>query len=921
MNDEADSTARHDAVIAPDALGAIAVVGMSGRFPGAASVEHLWEKLAAGTSTISTFTEAELEDNFSAEDRNAETFVRARSILNGVDKFDAAFFGMQPTEAALTDPQQRLFLELCWHALEDAGCDPGVYKGLIGVYAGSSLNTYLLRHVLKDRAAVERFTSDLQVGSYGELLGALHDLLPSRVAYKLDLRGPAVALQTACSTSLTAVIEACKSLVLFECDMALAGGVSITFPQRRGYHHLEGGIASADGLCRPFDAKASGTVFGDGAGVVVLKRLEDARADGDTIHAVIRGWGLNNDGGNKVGFAAPSSEGQTRAIGAAHAMSGIDPASIGYVECHGTATPLGDPIEFAGLQAAFGTAQRADGPCWLGSAKGNLGHLDAAAGVTGLIKAVLMLKNAAIPPLVHFQAPNPNIDVAASPFAFNKDLLPWPRRSTPRRCGVSAFGVGGTNAHVVLEEAPSPVARDVSPPEQPTILTVSARTPAALVSAVHGLAAHLDRAPTQGLGDVAFTLRRGRRSFACRAAIAAGTRDEAIARLRAWTPPSTSASSAGGPPPVVLLFPGQGSQRRGMARAIVERHALARTIIESGIARLAGPLQATVRDYLLAPSISDTDNDGDLTPTRIVQPALFLTEYATARCLISHGVTPSATVGHSLGEFVAAALAGVMSFEDALDFVAMRGALMQDLPAGAMSAVRLAAGDLAGRLPAGVEIAAINAPALCTLAGPLDAIAACEARLAADGIAVRRLRTSHAFHSAMMDPVVAPLEALARRMNLSAPKTEQSWACISTVTGVPLTAAEATDPVYWARHSRLPVRFAAAAQTALNTHPGAVVLDIGPGEGLASLVAQLRGSAKPLAIIRGLGERVADGAGSAAPSPDKDQDPDPIAMAVAQLWSHGVAVDIDAFIPKTGTRVSLPGYPFERQRHWLDCHD
>src|SRR6185437_11260010 len=484
----------------PSPANAVAIVGLAGRFPGARDPEEFWRNLVAGVESISRFSEAELEDAFDETVRRAPNFVRARPILSDVEQFDADFFGMYAREAELTDPQQRVFLECAWEALENAGCDPRRYRGAIGVFAGCSINTYFLHHVCADRRTLEEFTSSYQVGCYPMLLGAGLDFLATRVSYKLDLRGPSIDLQTACSTSLLAVAQACQSLLLYQSDMALAGGVSISFPQKRGYLHQEGAMASADGHCRPFDARATGTVFGSGAGVVALKRLEDALADGDHVYAVIRGCGVNNDGAAKVGFTAPSVEGQAASIEMALANAAVEASSVGYVECHGTATPLGDPIEVAALSKAFAGART--GSCALGSVKSNVGHLDAAAGVVGLIKTALALERGVLPASLHYESPNPQIDFAATPFYVNALRQDWPRGATPRRAGVSAFGIGGTNVHVVLEEAPSP------PPRAPAtsaaqLLVVSARTATALAAARTNLAARLASAPDTALADAA----------------------------------------------------------------------------------------------------------------------------------------------------------------------------------------------------------------------------------------------------------------------------------------------------------------------------------------------------------------------------------------------------------------------------------
>ena len=518
----------------PSPANAVAIVGLAGRFPGARDPEEFWRNLVAGVESISRFSEAELEDAFDETVRRAPNFVRARPILADVEQFDADFFGMYAREAELTDPQQRVFLECAWEALENAGCDPRRYRGAIGVFAGCSINTYFLHHVCADRRTLEEFTSSYQVGCYPMLLGAGLDFLATRVSYKLDLRGPSIDLQTACSTSLLAVAQACQSLLLYQSDMALAGGVSISFPQKRGYLHQEGAMVSADGHCRPFDARATGTVFGSGAGVVALKRLEDALADGDHVYAVIRGCGVNNDGAAKVGFTAPSVEGQAAAIEMALANAGVEASSVGYVECHGTATPLGDPIEVAALSKAFAAAHATPGSCALGSVKSNVGHLDAAAGVVGLIKTALALERGVLPASLHYESPNPQIDFAATPFYVNARRQDWPRGATPRRAGVSAFGIGGTNVHVVLEEAPRQTPTAAATPAA-QLLVVSARTATALAAARTNLAARLASAPDTALADAAGSLQLGRRAFAQRS----------LRRRRRWRRRCTAAGRAG----------------------------------------------------------------------------------------------------------------------------------------------------------------------------------------------------------------------------------------------------------------------------------------------------------------------------------------------------------------------------------------
>ena len=905
-----------DDVPPADMPGAIAIVGMAGRWPGARSVEEFWRNLVAGKESITRFTDAELQDAFPREVRDAPNFVKARPILEDVDLFDADFFGMYAREAQLTDPQHRLFLECAWTALEDAGYDPAAYTGSIGVFGGASINTYFLNNVLGERRTAEDFVSNYQVGRYPELLGAGQDFLSTRVSYKLDLRGPSLTLSTACSTSLLAVAQACQSLLLYQSDMALAGGVSITFPQKRGYQHLEGGMVSADGTCRPFDADATGTVFGDGAGVVLLKRLEDAIADGDPIYALVRGSGVNNDGASKVGFTAPSVSGQAAVIEMAHASAGIDPRTISYVECHGTATPLGDPIEIAGLTQAFAAATADLQFCALGSVKGNIGHLDAAAGITGLIKTALSLSHRTLPPSLHYRRPNPNIDFSKTPFFVNAALTPWPATATPRRAGVSAFGVGGTNVHVVLEEAPvSAAAKSAAPASGPHLLVLSARTPAALDVARQRLAEHLRRHTQLPLADVAYTLQVGRRAFEHRSSVTAADAADAAAKL-AGTPRTASARKGN----VVFMFPGQGAQYSDMGRDLYEHDGEFRAAIE----RCAAILRPLMDDDLLGllyPAAASEDAAQRLMMTVAAQPALFSVQYALAMTWMSRGIVPAAMIGHSVGEFVAAVIAGVLSLEDALALVAARGRLMQALPGGAMLAVRLPEAEVQPHVTASLSLAAINGPALCVVAGPFDAVAALEHALGERGVVTRRLHTSHAFHSGMVDPVIEPLRRQLQNLSLSPPRIPY----VSCVTGDWITNEQATSPDYWARHAREPVRFADGI--AVVTRPDSTLLiEVGPGNVLSTLATQAtRGRSVPVITSMQDANRERD-------------DRDCLLEAIGRAWTVGATPDwtrlaaapvgaaatagaaspaaTPGAVPR---RLSLPTYPFERVRHWIDA--
>jgi amino acid adenylation domain-containing protein len=876
----------------------IAIVGLAGRFPGAPDVARFWANLCAGVESISHFGEDELEDAFDAGVRGGPDFVRARSVLENVDAFDAGFFAMQAREAELTDPQHRVFLECCWEALEDAGYDPARYPGSIGVLAGCSINTYFLRNVLRDRALADRFTSDYQVGSYPELLGAGHDFLATRVAYKLNLRGPATTVQSACSTSLNAVAQACATLLLGQADMMLAGAVSITFPQRRGYTHQAGGMVSRDGHCRTFDAAASGTVFGAGAGVVVLKRHADAVADGDTVYARIRGFGVNNDGAAKVGYTAPSVDGQARAIAAAHAMAGVSPDVIDFVECHGTATPLGDPIEFAALAQAFGPAEAGTKTCTLGSVKTNVGHLDVAAGMTSLIKTALAVRAGSIPPTLHFNRPNPHIDLERSRFSINTETLAWPERGRNRFAGVSAFGVGGTNVHLVLESAARTTAPAAAP--NPQLFVVSARSQAALRAARDRLATRVRALDAGDFGAAAFTLQAGRRHFTHRWSGVAASPAEAARKFVATNDSAAdgAAGAGAGDRSVAFMFPGQGAQYPAMGRELYGRLPVFRAAID----RCADLLLPMIgRDLRRVLTDDDAADAGALSSTDLAQPAIFAVEYALAQVWIGWGIRPAAFIGHSVGEFVAACLAGVMSLDDALTCVAERGRLMRALPGGAMLAVRLPAADLAALLAPDLAIAAINSPVQCVAAGPAASVDALEALLSARGVACRRLETSHAFHSAAIEPVIAPLTELIAGMPLAAPHIPY----VSTCSGDWITANEACAPEYWARHCREPVRFAHGIG-ALVAGGIDVLLEVGPGAALGGFARQSLPADAEATIVSSLA-----GAGGEHAA---------LLDALGRLWAAGVDVDWNALHAAADRRrIALPTYPFERKRHWIDA--
>jgi len=877
---------------------AVAIIGLSARLPGAPDVEAFWALLRDGREAVRMLSTDELRAaGVPDRVRSSPRFVAAASTLEEVELFDAAFFGIGAREAEVMDPQLRIFLETAWAAMEDAGHDPRRLGGPVGVFAGGSASEYLQQH-LQPRRDLLASVGGLQV----HLVNA-PDSLASLVSYKLDLTGPSVSVQTACSTSLVAVHLACQSLLSGECDLALAGGVSVRVGTPSGYLHQEGGILSRDGHTRTFDAEASGTVMGSGVGAVVLRRLADALQDGDRVRAVVRGSAVNNDGSAKGGYTSPSVTGHARVVTEALAVAGVRPESIGYVEAHGTGTVLGDPIEVEGLSRAFreGTARK--GFCALGSVKTNLGHLDHAAGVASLIKAVLCLEHGQIPASLHFETPNPKIDFEQSPFYVSRRLSDWPCNGVPRRAGVSSLGIGGTNAHVVLEEAP---ARSLDRAAvRPRALVLSARSPAALDRATRRLADRLRSGPGLDLVDVAFTLAVGRRRFAHGRTVVAADAEEAAQALERLDPERVW---SGVLPPVpagcVFLFPGQGTQYPGMARGLYQRFQGFRRDIDACCDSLRPHLGVELRDLLFPAVGSEVARAArELEETRLAQPALFAVEYALARLWMSWGVEPEAMVGHSIGEWVAACLADVVGLDDALGLVARRGQLMQDCPRGAMLAAALGARELAQTLPPRVALAASNGPASSVAAGPESSIAALEDELRRRGVPARRLRTSHAFHSPAMEGAVEPFAEAVARVRLGAPRLR----FVSNPSGDWITDDQARDPRYWARQLREPVLFMDGVGRALREAPQ-VLLEVGPGQGLGGLVRGHPAWGESHAVLASL------------PPPEKGGSDERVLMAaLGRLWLAGVPVDLTSG-DREGRprRVPLPTYPFERQRYWIE---
>ncbi|PHM11402.1 type I polyketide synthase [Nostoc sp. 'Peltigera malacea cyanobiont' DB3992] len=879
-----------------DPIDGVAIIGMVGRFPGAGNVDEFWRNLCEGLESTTFFQDEELDPSIDPNLCKDPSYVKARGIIPGGETFDAAFFGINPLEAVVMDPQARVFLELVYEALENAGYESESFEGLIGLYAGCGQNTYFANHIAGRMEIVDR------IGEFQTMLANEKDFLTTRAAYKLNLKGPAVSVNTACSTSLVAVIQACQALSSYQCDLALAGGVSMTTPQNSGYMAQEGSMLSGDGHCRPFDASAQGTMFNNGAGVVVLKRLEDALNDGDRIYAVIRGSGINNDGSDKVSFTAPSVDGQAEAIAMAQAYANFHPETISYIEAHGTATPLGDPIEIEALTQAFRVHTDAKQFCAIGSLKSNVGHLVAAAGVAGLIKTALALHYKKIPPSLNFEAPNPKIDLANSPFYVNTKLAEWSEGETPRRAGVSSFGVGGTNAHIVLEEAPQIQSSGSSRPQQ--LLLLSAKTTQALEAATANLQQHLQYNAEINLADVAYTLQRGRKAFNYRRSVVCHDLTDAIAALQSLDPNQVNTRHTEiRNPGVVFMFPGQGSQYVNMGLNLYNHEPVFQEAVDE-CAEILKPLLGRDLREIIYPAPSEREAAAiSLRQTCFTQPALFVIEYTLAQLWQSWGVKPQAMIGHSIGEFVAACIAGVFTLEDALMLVATRGRLMWELPAGAMLSVRLPAKEVEPRLSAELAIAAINGPSLCVVSGPTEAIATLQKQLESEEVICRHLHTSHAFHSPMMDSIIHPFAEVVGKVQLSPPQIP----FVSTVTADWITAQQATDPMYWATHLRQTVRFAEGVQT-LWQQPERLLLEVGPRITTTTLARQQAKDIKQQIAIPSLGDNAENEAEWTA-----------LLKAVGQLWLAGVSIDWSNFYQReTRQRIPLPTYPFERQRFWID---
>ena len=877
----------------------IAIIGMACRLPGAQNPAEYWDNLRNGVESIRRYSDDELRmAGVSEKLIQHPNYVKAGAPVDGMAQFDPNFFNMRAREALVMDPQHRHFLACAWEALENGGIDPTRFDGSIGVFGGSGHNLYYPMNVLTNQALVD---------SEGLFLlrhtGNDKDFLTTRVSYTFNLKGPSVNVQTACSTSLVALHMAVQSLNQMECDMALVGGVTLEMPHNRGYLYQETGILSPDGHCRAFDSASQGTVFGSGAGVVLVRRLSDAIDNNDPIQAIILGSAVNNDGVDKASYLAPSPEGQMLVIAEALEMADVSAESIGYVEAHGTGTPLGDPIEMQALTQAFRQETDKSGYCAIGSAKTNIGHLDTAAGVAGLIKTVQALRHAEIPASLHFKQPNPMIDFEQSPFFVNNERRDWkPSPNHPRRAGVSSLGVGGTNAHVVLQEAPARPASD-SPQRAVSLLTLSAVSPGALVGNRAALANHLKENPELNLADAAYTLQMGRKAFKQRQVVVGRNREALIHALEATPRQSVITQTAADlPPKLTFMFPGGGAQYPNMGRDLYETEPIYKEVIDHCLTLLDLP---NFKDIVYPEANNFEEAKSALKRPSNSLPAIFITEYALAMLWKSWGIEAQAMIGHSMGEYTAACLAGVMSLADALSIVRLRGELFETLSAGGMLSVSLSEGDIQPLLNQKLSIAAINNVESCVVSGDVDAINALEDQLITNGISFSRVQIDVAAHSPMLDPILEPFETHMRKVVLNQPAIP----FISNVTGNWITAAEAADPTYWVRHLRQPVRFSDGLTTLLEQEiDHQFLMEVGPGQTLMGLVrshpTKLRHHI-PAASMRHFKEKTADD--------------EQIILTLGNLWACGVEIDWGKYYQsEKRNRIHLPTYAFDTQEYWLE---
>jgi acyl transferase domain-containing protein len=895
----------------------IAIIGLSCRLPGARNPDEFWRNLVCGIESITRLSDQEiLESGVPASHLSNPMYVKAAPTLEQPGQFDAGFFGFSPREAETMDPQHRILLELAHEALEQAGYDPDRYQGRVGVFTGAALNTYFANSGLNSRLAEEYIPT---------LIGNDKDFLSTRISYKLNLKGPSVTVQTACSTSMVAVHLARQSLLSGETDMALAGAISVRVPHHAGYFYDGGGVVSPDGHVRAFDAKANGTVFGSGGGILVLKRLQDALADGDAIHAVIKGSAVNNDGSEKAGYTAPSVNSQADVVIEALANAGVEADSISYIEAHGSGTPVGDPIEIRALTKAFRTFTQRTSFCAIGSVKTNVGHLDAAAAVVGMIKTVLALKHRQLPPSLHFNEANAEIDFPNTPFYVNTHLQKW-ASDGPRRAGVMSTGMGGTNAHVILEEAPE-LGMSTNA-DGSHLLVLSAKTETALDQATHRLREFLNHNDSVNMRDVAYTLQIGRKAFPHRRSLICASREDAITALgQEGSKRVRSNQTDESRRPVIFLLPGIGDHYVGMAYDLYQTWSVFRQEVDRCAQILEPHLKADIRDVIYPkshswkktgrgegidlkkmlgrqPDVPDSHDVKILNTTLFAQPALFTIEYAMTRLWQSIGIIPDAIVGHSMGEYVAACLAGVMTLEDALWLIATRAKLVNELPEGAMLAVTLPEDELRSVLPEDLSIALINGPNLCVLAGPVTAVAELERMLTSRSVICRPVQNTHAFHSRLLDPIVKAFQEEVSKVQLNEPTIPY----ISNVTGTWITRGQATNPAYWGTHANHTARFSDALHQMWQMQ-NPILLEVGPGGTLGVLAMQHpdRQRARHPVTVSSIRHHY-----------EYQSDVEFLWKSIGTLWLSGVAIKWEnLYTGDRPRRVPLPPYPFEKTNYWL----
>lgn len=866
----------------------IAIVGMAGRFPGARDLEQFWQNLCDRVETVSFFSEEEvLASGVEREKVNHPFYVRARGVLDDADRFDAAFFGYNFQEAETIDPQERLFLECAWQGLERAGYLPETYEGRIGIYSNVHIDNYLFANTPVDSAIIEE---------------KYQNYLPGSIAHEADLKGSGINAQITCSSSLVAIHLACEALRKGECAIALAGGVSLIIPQQTGYFYQEGGSASPDGHSRILDAQAQGTVSGNGLGVVVLKRLKDALKDGDSIEAIIRATAINNAGVRTSDSPTPGLQEQVEVITQALALADIGPEAVGYIEVNGTGTIQGDAIELAALSRIF--AKCKTGSCVLGSVKTNIGHLGAAAGIAGLIKTVLALKHGQLPPSLHFEVPNPQIDFAYSPFSVNTSIRSWPGVATPRRAGISSFDDEGANVHVILEQAPPDMDIDAesgyTSKRHSQLLMLSARSLSALETASTNLAIYLKQHPELDLADVAYTLQVGRKAFEHRRVLVCSDLPMTIQALEQRDPRRVlTARSVRDTRPIAWLFPGQGSQYVGMARELYEQEQIFRQQVDYCVQLIQPLLDLDLHKILYPAQCEKVQATEQLKQTWLIQPVLFIIEYALAQLWKSWGLRPQAMIGHSLGEYVAACLAGVFSLEDALRLLMDRGQLMQKSAQGAMLAVSLSEHDIQSRLGNRLSLAAVNGPSQCVVAGPTEAINTLRNQLNKQGVESLLLDVDVAAHSEMISPILGRIRQVVKTVSLNPPQIPY----ISNVTGTWVRASEAMDHEYWVQHMYQTVRFAEGLNTLLQKED-IVLLEVGPGQALATFARQHPARTPKQIILPSIRHPY-----------EKTSDVEFLLQTLGKLWLAGVQIhSTELYRNQRRHRLPLPTYPFERQQ-------